>query len=204
MWSLEVQSRSKCICTRKALYDAAEPFSLNRDSLDDPGVHFTAKRSKPDSFCTLSNLRTYLCEKRGAEAEKALWIALCDMVYKVMAAGAPEAADRANESNGHRPRNFEFFGFDVLVDDDLRPWILEVNSQPDLSSKSPKGDRFYPVFHDVKSSVVADLLTLIWSKQQERHQDFCGFVALHSLNNMMASSANTASDAYNPAEVFAH
>eukprot|EP00928_Gymnodinium_smaydae_P090317 TRINITY_DN74145_c0_g1_i1.p1 TRINITY_DN74145_c0_g1~~TRINITY_DN74145_c0_g1_i1.p1 ORF type:complete len:751 (-),score=192.06 TRINITY_DN74145_c0_g1_i1:69-2321(-) len=48
---------------------------------------------------------------------------------------------------------FEMYGFDILVDSDLKPWLLEVNICPSLSSGSPLDKR-------IKTKLVADTLTL--------------------------------------------
>eukprot|EP00397_Hematodinium_sp_SG-2012_P009763 GEMP01009855.1.p1 GENE.GEMP01009855.1~~GEMP01009855.1.p1 ORF type:complete len:796 (+),score=165.26 GEMP01009855.1:463-2850(+) len=47
----------------------------------------------------------------------------------------------------------EMYGFDVLIDDKFRPWLLEVNVCPSLSSSSPLDKR-------IKTWLVADFLTL--------------------------------------------
>lgn len=48
----------------------------------------------------------------------------------------------------------ELFGFDILIDDTLKPWLLEVNLTPSLGCDSPLDVR-------VKSALIADLLTLV-------------------------------------------
>lgn len=48
---------------------------------------------------------------------------------------------------------FEVFGFDILIDQELTPWLLEVNLTPALSCDSPLDQK-------VKSNCIADLLSL--------------------------------------------
>jgi tubulin polyglutamylase TTLL4 len=46
------------------------------------------------------------------------------------------------------------YGFDILIDEDLKPWLLEVNVLPSLSSSSP----FDKI---VKTLLICDVLTLV-------------------------------------------
>lgn len=46
------------------------------------------------------------------------------------------------------------FGFDILIDENLKPWLLEVNLAPSLSCES-KLDL------EIKSSLIKDLLNLV-------------------------------------------
>jgi tubulin polyglutamylase TTLL5 len=46
------------------------------------------------------------------------------------------------------------YGFDILIDSALKPWLLEVNLSPSLGCDSPLDVR-------VKSAMLVDLLTLV-------------------------------------------
>jgi len=58
-----------------------------------------------------------------------------------------------NRGIGPNQTCFEIYGFDILVDQALNPWILEVNICPSLSSSSPLDKR-------IKTKLIADTLTL--------------------------------------------
>ena len=54
----------------------------------------------------------------------------------------------------HRNNCFELYGFDILVDSNLKPWLLEVNMSPSLNTDSP-------IDMKIKSSLLCDLFTLV-------------------------------------------
>ena len=49
---------------------------------------------------------------------------------------------------------FELFGYDIMLDSDLNPWLLEVNLAPSLSADSP-------LDYNIKSNLIIDLFNLV-------------------------------------------
>ena len=66
----------------------------------------------------------------------------------------PHIVGNLNKCQGNRNTCFELFGFDILIDKKLKPWLLEVNVLPSLSSSSPFDKT-------VKTLLICDALTLI-------------------------------------------
>lgn len=48
---------------------------------------------------------------------------------------------------------FELLGFDILIDSDLEPWLIEVNLSPSLGCDSA-------LDQNIKAALVSDLFTL--------------------------------------------
>jgi len=75
------------------------------------------------------------------------------LCIKTLMATEPEIIV-AMRSAKNRNTCFEIYGFDVIIDSNLKPWLLEVNVAPSLSSSSPY-DKM------VKTTLLSDTMHLI-------------------------------------------
>lgn len=57
-----------------------------------------------------------------------LWENICEVVVKSLLCCEPAIP--------HEPNAFELFGYDLIIDKDLRPWLLEVNASPQMNRDS--------------------------------------------------------------------
>jgi len=93
----------------------------------------------------------------------------------------------------HSASCFEMYGFDILIDNDLKPWLLEVNVCPSLSSGSPLDKR-------IKTKLAADTLTLVglrpppafWQGSKHMQPMLNGFACEHALCGQVASLPSAA------------
>lgn len=77
-----------------------------------------------------------------------------DVIVKTLISVEPHIVGNLNKCPGNRSSCFELYGFDVIIDKNLKPWLLEVNVLPSLSSSSP----FDKI---IKTMLICDVLTLI-------------------------------------------
>ena len=77
-----------------------------------------------------------------------------DVIVKTLISVEPHIVGNLNKCPGNRKSCFEIFGFDILIDKKLKPWLLEVNVLPSLSSSSPFDK-------SIKTLLICDALTLI-------------------------------------------
>lgn len=54
----------------------------------------------------------------------------------------------------HRSNCYELLGYDILLDSNLNPWLLEVNLSPSLAFESPLDLK-------IKANLIKDTLNLI-------------------------------------------
>lgn len=83
-----------------------------------------------------------------------MWSRIMDIILKTLISVRPNIAAETRRSTIHSNNCFELYGFDILVDQDLKPWLLEVNLSPSMVADSPL-DR------QVKSAVLSETFNLV-------------------------------------------
>ncbi|XP_075789074.1 tubulin monoglutamylase TTLL4 isoform X2 [Pelodiscus sinensis] len=99
----------------------------------------------------LKALWSYLSQK-GVNSE-AIWEKIKDIVIKTIIASEPYVNSLLKMYVRRPSCCHELFGFDVMLDENLKPWILEVNISPSLHSNSP-------LDVSIKGQMIRDLLNL--------------------------------------------
>jgi hypothetical protein len=80
-----------------------------------------------------------------------------DLVIKTLISCQDLIANAYDSMTGVRNACYELYGFDIMFDSHMNPWLLEVNTNPSLSSNSPL-DKM------LKTKLVWDTLTLVGVK----------------------------------------
>lgn len=121
----------------------------------------------------LKTLWTYLEQKHVNVSM--LWASMKDIVVKTMIAGESNITPLTRLNTSSRYCCYELFGFDILLDENLKPWLLEVNISPSLKSSSGldsaiKGPLIQDVFNIVGYQLPNSLPAKEVKKLAEKYQ----------------------------------
>lgn len=89
----------------------------------------------------------------GIDFDK-IWLSVKDLIIKAVISVEPILANNLSRAANGRRLCFELYGFDVILDKDLKPWLLEVNVLPSLSSSSELDKK-------IKTALMSDTFNLI-------------------------------------------
>lgn len=128
-------------------------FSL--DSISDNFVHLTnvaiqktAPDYDPEKGCkwSLQELRLFLMAKHGPEVVRRVYQQIDEILIKSL-----QSVQKIIINDKHC---FEMYGFDIMFDSNLKPWIIEVNASPSLTASSQ-------IDYDLKFGLLEDMLHII-------------------------------------------
>ncbi|ESO84501.1 hypothetical protein LOTGIDRAFT_132183, partial [Lottia gigantea] len=125
-------------------------YSVNKKSddyvrNDDPDVEDYGNK------WSLGALLRYL--RTEGKDTAALMMRIEDVIIKTIISVELPVATACKMFMPHRGNCFELYGFDVLIDENLKPWIVEVNLSPSLACDSPMDLK-------IKSNMLCDLFSL--------------------------------------------
>ena len=149
---------------------ASEPYTMS--DLSNPRVHLTNYavnkasavhadgRPRLDSEqplqpkMGLDDFDRQLVSDVGEVRAQAVWLAVDEVIVKTLLAAEPTMGQAAATYVPSYNRCFQLFGFDVMFDFELQPYVLEVSLDPSLATDTPLDLR-------VKGAVITDLLNLV-------------------------------------------
>jgi len=78
----------------------------------------------------LRNLKLYLMGRHGVAATDTLFSEIEDICVNSLL-----AVQKVMINDKHC---FEMYGYDIMIDDNLKPWLIEVNASPSLTADTPQ------------------------------------------------------------------
>ena len=87
-----------------------------------------------------------------------------DIIIKAILCVDPHITSALKKMPNVKNNCFDLYGFDILIDERMRPWLLEVNLSPSLATDSP-------LDYAIKSNLLTDTLNLVGIWKFDRRWD---------------------------------
>jgi hypothetical protein len=139
------------------LEDKGMKFShLTNYSVNKKNENFVQNKNSSEqdigSKWSLSALQAHL-RNLGINVE-VLWGRIYDLVIKSFLCVESHVYNAHKRTGKSMNTSYQLFGYDIMLDNQLNPWILEVNLSPSLATDSP-------IDRDIKSNLVTDIFNLV-------------------------------------------
>ncbi len=109
-----------------------------------------------------------------------LWSRIYDVIIKTLLCGESYIQANMKKYGCHRTNCYELYGFDILIDSDLKPWLIEVNISPSMATDAP-------LDMNIKSTLAVDTFNLIGIKKFDRKRESMNKIK-HRMKGMMHGS----------------
>jgi len=149
-------------------------YSINKKNLSVYNTDDINNNEESSYKWSLKTLWSYLY-KNGHDYRK-VWQTIKDIATKAIICGEAAVNSQLKQNLKSRYSCHELFGLDILLDNNLKPWLLEVNISPSLHSQS-KLDK------SIKGQLVKDIFNI------------CGFfIPKHLIQALTGNRCHTIDD----------
>jgi tubulin polyglutamylase TTLL9 len=130
-------------------------YSMNTKNLSESYMHLTnvaVQKTAPGydagAGCKwpLRQLKLYLIGKYGVQVTDRLFFEMQELIIHSLI-----SVQKVMINDKHA---FQMYGYDIMIDEALKPWLIEVNSSPSLTADTPTD-------YELKFGLLDDLYTLI-------------------------------------------
>ena len=123
------------------------------------------------------------------------WSRIFDVIIKSIISGENSIFNAVKKTCIHKTNCFELFGFDILIDSDLKPWLIEINLSPSLACESA-------IDHSIKSQLIADTFNLVGIKKYDRRKESANKAKnrMKSYNNRGKNMSSKFQNLFNPVQ----
>lgn len=142
-------------------------YSVNKNCVE--YVASSGADSQDGHKWTLKSLWRYMAAA-GIGDPARLWAAIIDLVVKTVISAESQILALLKTQLKNRRSCFELLGFDIMLDEALKLWLLEVNITPSLRADSP-------LDYSVKNQLVKDILNTIGYQLSPRFRKHYNFGA---------------------------
>lgn len=140
-------------------------YSVNKNSVE--YVPSSSTDSEEGHKWTLKTLWRYLAMNHITEAEN-IWTNIIDLIVKTVISGESQVLALLKQHLKNKRSCFELLGFDIMLDENFKLWLLEVNITPSLRADSV-------LDFSVKNQLVKDILNTVGYQLSPRFRKLYDF-----------------------------
>ena len=143
--SLQIKGRKGKQC-RERWQNQLDPTVKKGPWSEEEDEILIAAQKKHGNKWDMKNLEIYLHSIWGIERTRALWLDIEQIIVSSL-----KAVQHTIINDKHC---YECYGYDIIIDDTLKPWLVEVNASPSLTADTPQD-------YELKFGLLDDVYTLV-------------------------------------------
>ena len=136
-------------------------YAINKNN---PGYQFNSEEDEEALGHKRSLFSVFSRLSSEGHNPVSIWSSISDLITKTILSISPLLTHIYHSCQPHAPNLcFELLGFDILLDKEMKPWLLEVNHSPSFNTDTPLDRK-------VKRKVIRDVFGVIGLTGEERIQ----------------------------------